>query len=85
MSENALGEAIMELLFAARSEEYIQGFNDATGWLLDPAEDSPELKAKYCNPPAGLDGCLDCLGETVAVNDCPRCQYDLGFTEGACK
>lgn len=62
--------------------EEIRGFDDATRWLLDPEEGPLD---GFFDPPKGLEGCADCAHEFVAKNDCPKCQYELGFTEGSWK
>lgn len=63
----------------------MQGFNDATEYLLDRRPDSVELFNEYHKPPPGIPQCSGCVATTVQTNDCPACQYELGFADGSSK
>lgn len=78
-------QGLLDIIHGDKGSEFIDGFSDATHWLLDPDDDSPELMAKYQNPPDGLEGCEGCAGDVVVENDCPACRYQWGFTNGASK
>lgn len=65
------------------TSHYMAGFEHATGWLLD--ESHFPCVNNWHAPPAGLPDCPGCKDDRVVENDCPKCQYELGFTEGASK
>lgn len=64
--------------------EQSRGFDDGTNYLLDPGSEAESFKNNY-KPPPKTPGCAGCIGTVVVDNDCPACQYELGFTEGASK
>jgi hypothetical protein len=66
------------------SKESAKGFDDATHYLLDSRGEEESFRLHY-NPPEGVPNCVGCAQTRVVENDCPRCQYELGFTEGASK
>ena len=60
----------------------MKGFDDACGFLLDPRPDEDDVKWNdYHRPPTGVPDCAGCASSRVQDNDCPACQYELGFTE----
>ena len=63
----------------------MQGFDDATEYLLDRRPDSVELFNEYHKPPPGIPHCSGCVATTVQTNDCPACQYEVGFADGSSK
>lgn len=64
----------------------MQGFNAATEFLCDPRPDDTEGKfEEFHKPPPGVPDCPGCAASTVTENDCPACQYELGFADGMSK
>jgi len=62
-----------------------QGFDDGTSYMRDEAPATRGQFDAYHKPPAGLLGCPGCASNHAQTNDCPRCQYNIGFTEGMSK
>lgn len=61
-----------------------QGFNDATRFVSDPRPDTAGKFEAFHNPPQGILGCSGCAAlNVVQENDCPACQYELGFSLGS--
>lgn len=86
--EPTVGEIIYGMVLAHKKPEEARGFNDAMRWFMAGENAKVErdlLMEDFHEPPEGLDGCEGCKSDRVASNDCPRCQYELGFTDGASK